>query len=359
MQYASTEGVLYGVLIVILLFACVLLHELGHGWQARAFGLVVRRITLLPIGGLAQLETPPAYPWHELVIALAGPVVNLVLAVISGIAVFILNPLSFESFTPQNWLRQMLLLPFLSPGIAVIPLYLLVANLMLFVFNMVPAFPMDGGRILRSGLALVVDYQLATRLAAWLGRVIAIAMGVLGGIGWPPADIAPNPLLLLAALAVYFGAHQEEIYVRRRRALVRVEVGEVCQRPDDTLFPWDTVTPALASRLLKHDLTLPVVVDGRVVGVVSYHDVRRAGDFSPKKTVAHVMRADFPMLQPQDTLWVALQEMDTYQLTALPVVQEGVLHGMIGLDEVTHAWRFAPRRSRRADSTLASGDTIP
>lgn len=357
-QYGGKRGVLYGILIVALLFLCVLLHELGHGLQARAFGLVVHRITLLPIGGLAQLETPPAYPRHELMIALAGPMVNLSLsAMLSGV-IFVVDPALFDSASPWEWLRQFAVVPLLSPNANGVLLYLLGANLMLFLFNMLPAFPMDGGRILRSGLALVVDYQLATQIAAWLGRIMAVAMGVLGVIGWPPAHLAPNPVLIVVALVVYQGAQHEEIYVRRRRALVRVEVGDVYQRSVEALSPWDTITPALASHLFRKEHVLPVVVDGRVTGLLTYHDLRRLHDPDAATTVAHVMRTAFPTMHLKDTLWVALQEMSAHQLTALPVVQDGTFHGMIGLDDIHRAWRFASRRSRHADSTLASGDTI-
>jgi Zn-dependent protease/CBS domain-containing protein len=353
-QYGSLMGAGYGILLVVLLFLCILLHELGHGLQARAFGIVARRITLLPIGGLAQLDSPPAYPGHELLIALAGPLVNLALALALGFLAFVIQP-----FTLARWIDEALRLLLQPPSAAGLLFYLVGANLTLFLFNMIPAFPMDGGRVLRSGMALVVDYELATRLAAWLGRILALAMGILGLIGWPPAAIPPNPLLALVGLMVFFGAQHEETYVRRQRALVRVEVGEIANRNVDTLSPWDPITTRLAARLLRHEKAIPVVVEGRVVGLLTYQDLRRLRGEGQKLTVAHAMRSQFPALRPRDTLWVALQEMHSFQLAALPVVDGGILEGVIALDDIHHAWRFAVRRRRRAATTLAPGDTTP
>ncbi len=353
-QYGRLTGALYGVLLMILLFGCILLHELGHGLQARAFGLSVRRITLLPIGGLAQLESPPAYPLHELAIALAGPLVNLGLALLLIFITYLLQP-----FTISNWVDQALLVFFSPPNITGLTLYLFGANLILFIFNMIPAFPMDGGRVLRSGLALVIDYELATRAAAWIGRFLAIFMGVIGLVGWPPARIPPNPLMLLLAFMVFFGARQEEQYVRRQRALIRLEVSKLTRPSTEVIAPWDAITNKLVAHLFQYDQTLPVLVEGRLVGLLTYQDVRRAysGGVDPSSTVAHVMRTTFPNVRLSDTLWVALQEMSSFQLAVLPVLEDGVFQGIVSLDDINHAWQFAGRHQRIAKAMPLSGDT--
>jgi CBS domain-containing protein len=155
---------------------------------------------------------------------------------------------------------------------------------------------------------------------------------------------------------VFLGARQEEVYVRRQRALVRVEVHQVALRTAETLAPWDTISGNLIAKLFKQEQALPVIVEGRVVGLLTYHDLRRVyrhGD-SPL-TVAHVMRTSFPCLRLRDTLWVALQEMNACQLAALPVVDNGLYLGVVRLDDINHAWRFAMRR-KRGLSTLVSGD---
>jgi Zn-dependent protease len=338
---------------MILLFGCILLHELGHGLQAHAFGLAVRRITLLPIGGLAQLESPPAYPLHELTIALAGPLVNLGLALILITATYLLQP-----FTISNWIDQAILIFFSPPTVTGLLLYLFGANLILFVFNMIPAFPMDGGRVLRSGLALIVDYELATRIAAWIGRVLAVLMSGIGLIGWPPAHIPPNPLMLVLGVMVFFGARQEEFYVRRQRALIRLEVSDLTRPSAEIIAPWDALTGSLVARLFQHDHTLPVLVEGRLVGLLTYQDVRRAynSGIDPSSTVAHVMRTTFPNLKLSDTLWVALQEMNSFQLAVLPVLENGLFQGVISLDDINRAWQFAGRHRGPVKAMPLSGD---
>lgn len=347
----GTALAVYWILQTLLLFGCVLLHELGHGLQARGFGLVVRRIILLPFGGIAELETPPAYPWQELIVALAGPMVNFGLATVLGLIAVISDPFSLRMSVAREALC--------TPSLTGTTLILVGTNLLLFATNMLPAFPMDGGRVLRAALALALNYELATRISSWLGRILAAGMVLLGFIGWPPAGIPPVPLLVFVGAMIFFGAQQEEIYVRRQRALVRVEVHELAQRGTSPLAPWDTITHQLAARLFRHDQTLPVVVEERVVGLLTYHDVRRAHRHLRQTplTVAHVMRTYFPILRLSDTLWVALQEMNTYQLAAIPIVENGVYQGIVRLDDINHAWRFAVRR-RRSPSTLASGDSV-
>jgi Zn-dependent protease/predicted transcriptional regulator len=352
-QHGSFFGAVYGISAIMLLFLCVLLHELAHGLQARRLGLVVRRITLLPIGGLAQLESPPSYPLHELLIAVSGPLVNLILGVVFGLTTLFVQPSTGGSW----WDNLIQSLFFSTPDLVGMLFYLTATNLMLFGFNMLPAFPMDGGRVLRAALALVVDYEQATRMASWLGRIIALGLGTFGLIGWAGVNIPPNPALVVLAVVIYSGARHEELYVRRQRALVRVEVGEVLYHPPQVLGPWDTVTHSLIAQLFKSESTLPVVVDDRVVGLLTYQDVEkrlRGPDHSV--TVAHVMRTDFPTLRPRDTLWIAHQEMNAEQLAALPVVDNGHFKGVISLDDIDQAWKLSSRQ-RRDHSSLVSGDT--
>jgi Zn-dependent protease/CBS domain-containing protein len=336
-QYKGVTGIGFGVLTVLLLFACILFHELAHGWQAKALGLVVRRITLLPIGGLAQLATPPATPLHELMIAIAGPAANLLLAGIFAVAGYFLN-----AFEARNWVDVLLILTVPSmPGLI---LYLFSVNLSLFVLNMIPAFPMDGGRVLRSVLALGTNYLLATRISAWLGRLIAAGMVILGIIGWPPAGIYPNPFLLpfliMVGAVVYFGALNEETGVRRQWALARVEVKDIYRTQAETVSPWETLSTTLIANLFKRERPLPVVLDGRIVGLLTYQEARRHLNPTDRVTVAHAMRIDFPVLALRDTLWVALQDMSSHNLPLLPVVDNDLFCGVVSLDDINQAWRF-------------------
>ncbi len=329
---------LVGVLMVLLLFGCVLLHELAHGWQARAFGLTVRRIILLPIGGLTELETPVSSARQELLIALAGPLVNLALAGGFAAAIFLINPGELANSQVTDYL-------FPHGGADGFMTYLLGTNLLLFLFNIIPAFPMDGGRILRAGLALATSYLTGTRIAAWVGRLIGIGLFGFALIGWPPFTQFPNLALMIVSLVVFMGAQNEEMFVLRRWALARVNVGDVLGRPVETLSPWDNLSQGLLARLFRRDRVMPVVVEGRLVGLLTYREAQRYAGQSQSATVAHAMRTAFPSLQLRDTLWVALQQMLTVRLSALPVVEGCEFRGMITLDDVNSAWKFASRRS--------------
>lgn len=328
-RFGNIAGAGFGILTVILLFVSVLLHELGHGVQARAFGFTVRRITLLPIGGLAELETTPSYHSHELLIALAGPIVNLGLAIATGSIAYLIQP-----FAPASWADYLLLT--VPPSATSALLYTFWVNVVLFVFNMIPAFPMDGGRVLRSALAMLTNYEAGTRLAAWSGRLIAIGLAVLGARGLLFEEAMPNPILVVLALVVWVGAQQEETYVRRRRTLVQVEVEDVYRVSEYAVEPWETVTRRMLKRAEKAGGILPVITGDRIIGLLNVEVAQRA--LRQRKTVAHVMQTHFPAVEPRETLWVALQEMSTYQLAALPVMRGHTFCGIISLDDIRHIW---------------------
>lgn len=332
----TAAGVGAGVLSVGLLFSAVLIHEIGHGLQARGLGLIVRRITLLPIGGVAELETSPRSAWQELLIAMAGPAANLGAMILLGLAALVIRP-----FGAATWAEILLLDAPVTLGALVA--YLLVMNATLFFFNMIPAFPMDGGRIVRAGLAVFLPYGTATQIATWLGRILAVLLLVTAAVGWPIPALSVRVLLLLLALMVYFGARHEGHAVQRRRVLLDVEVGSVCHPPRLQLQPSDRIDSAALSPV-RQDGIIPVMSGQRVIGVLTVEDVRQALSTRPPLTAAHLMRTELPIVQPTETLWVALREMMDHDLPAIPIVDpEGHVCGLITLRDVDHAWRLAGR----------------
>jgi Zn-dependent protease len=191
-QVAGFAGAVQGVLFILALFACVLLHEFGHAFAARGFGIETPDITLLPIGGVARLSRIPDKPWQELVVAIAGPLVNVVIA---GVLIFVIHTsATLEQIEYLENPRVELLAKLAS------------VNVMLVLFNLIPAFPMDGGRVLRALLAMAMPYARATQIAAWIGQGLAVVFGIFGIFG--------NPLLIFIAFFIFVGAQQEVAMAR-------------------------------------------------------------------------------------------------------------------------------------------------
>jgi Zn-dependent protease len=195
-QNAGLSGAIQGVLFILVLFGCVLLHEFGHALAAREFGIKTPDITLLPIGGVARLSRIPDKPWQELVVAIAGPLVNVVIAAALTFAI--------------HGSTEILQIDRLeNPRIELLDA-LRSINVMLVLFNMIPAFPMDGGRVLRSLLAMVMPYTLATQIAAWIGQGLAVVFAIFGLRG--------NFFLIFIAFFIFVGAQQEVAMSKVRRS---------------------------------------------------------------------------------------------------------------------------------------------
>jgi Zn-dependent protease len=244
-EAGSVAGALAGVTLVLSLFFIVVLHELGHALAARHYGIPTRDITLLPIGGVARIERMPDEPRHELVVAVAGPAVNVVLAV--GLAVILAmldRPWYGNVAAPSVWAQ------------------LLWINVTLAVFNMIPAFPMDGGRALRAILAMRIDTVRATEIAARLGKITAFALGLIG--------LFASPVLLLIALFVWLGAQSEVTAARFEGALSGLSVAAATIREFHTLSPRDRLEVAAAHAIAGFQHDFPVLDGGVVVGVLPH-----------------------------------------------------------------------------------------
>src|SRR5215813_10001578 len=230
------------VIFVLLLFLCVVLHEFGHAFAAKAFGINTPDITLLPIGGVARLERMPEEPVQELIIAVAGPLVNVVIALglfVAGGSQALLNPSSVE-----------------GGGLVA---QLLTINIMLVLFNLLPAFPMDGGRVLRALLATRMSYARATQVAANVGQGFAFVFGFIGLFGIPGTSFHANPFLIFIAFFVYLGASQEAALAQMRDVSRRFPVSSAMVREFRTLPEEATLEEAVDALLATSQHDFPVL----------------------------------------------------------------------------------------------------
>jgi Zn-dependent protease/CBS domain-containing protein len=263
-----------GVLFIVLLFLCVVLHEFGHVFAARRYGIKTSDVTLLPIGGVASLERMPEKPSQEIFVALAGPAVNVVIAVL---LVAVLGA-RFD-------LSQMTQLQEATTTLAG---RVAAANVALVIFNLIPAFPMDGGRVLRALLAIPMGYTRATRVAAMIGQGLAFVFAFLGLMG--------NPLLILIAVFIFLAAAGEAGYVQMREYTRGYLASHAMITSFKTLGPGATVDDAAALLLRTTQQEFPVVDNaGGLQGVLTRQALIRAlEDTGGATPVANVMDKDVP-----------------------------------------------------------------
>ena len=328
LAHGSLATVISGVGFFVALFACVLLHEYGHALAARRCGIATRDITLLPIGGVARLDRMPDKPVQELWVALAGPAVNVVIA--AGVGVWL-------AFT-GTW-ESLFTLSTTGGGFAE---RLLAVNVGLVLFNMIPAFPMDGGRVLRALLAMRLEYARATRIASTVGQGLAIAFGFAG--------LFSNPLLLLIAVFVWTGASQEAAATDMKAAIGGLPVREAMLTDFRTLSPQDTLSVATRLLIEGSQQDFLVVDAGRVVGVLSharlFEVLRERGEWTP---VTEVMVRTFRTLRPDEPLDGALFQAEPGQ-TVMPVVRNGQLVGLVTAENIGELMMIrAARRERGAE----------
>ena len=306
-------GTLWTLLILAAVFAVVILHELAHALTARQFSIPTRHITLLPFGGVAQLEHLPREPRQEMLIALAGPAVNLALAFLLLVPLALFTDLS-TLFDPVH-LRDNL------------PALLCVINLLLAVFNLLPAFPMDGGRVLRALLALRRDYVAATRRAVIVARVMAVLFGAWG--------IFIDPLLAVIAVFVWVAAGQEEVRVARQDSGAWRPIADLVERDVYTLTPEHTVLRAADFMLSTDQPVFPVVDSGRLVGLFGARQVIEGmREQIPDLLVSDRMVREFPLVTTADGAGEVLRQMRAACWPALPVLEDERLAGLIRLERL-------------------------
>ncbi|MDY7080591.1 MAG: site-2 protease family protein [Chloroflexota bacterium] len=334
-QSLGPAGALYGVVFVSLLFLCVTLHELGHSLVALHYGAKVRDITLLPIGGLARLEGEMARPGQELWMSVAGPAVNVVLAVILGAVTVPL--LGWRALGGLGLLQSRLN----ALGLERLLVDLLAANVGLALFNLLPAFPMDGGRVLRALLASRMDELDATRIATRVGQGFAALLGLVG--------IFSGALnLTMIAMFIFVGAKQEWYGVQLKTALRQAPASAALVRGGVILSPSDLLARAIEVTLRSNQTDFAVFDRGYLVGMLTREDV--AGGFQrygSNVLVERVMRTDFPVAQTGDTLLDLQRKMQTGGISVISVLEEGRFLGLATLESVRDALQLASARQWR------------
>jgi Zn-dependent protease/CBS domain-containing protein len=313
------------VAIIVALFVCVLLHEYGHSLVAQRLGIEIADITILPIGGLARLKSLPEKPWDEVKIAIAGPLVNVVLApIFFGIAILLGGGITM----PPNILEGV-------QSAAQVFVYLGFINVALVVFNLIPAFPMDGGRVLRGLLATRLGPVRATDISSAVGQFFAAAFFLIG-------LLTGNLLLALIAVFIFFGAGGEAQMVRQREQMRGLSVSDVMgsRRRTETVTPYHTFGQVLDMVIHGYQEDFPVVdEEENLVGIITRNEIMTAAH-SPDRyaSVRDVMKTDFPTISPDADLFTdgarILQESG---LRALPVVKAGDLVGMLTMDDIGQA----------------------
>jgi len=318
-QENSIAAVVSGMSFILALFGSVVLHEYGHALTARKFGVKTRDITLYPIGGVASLERIPDEPRQEFWVALAGPAVNAVIAAVLFIWIGIssaFQPLTSISLTGGSFIER-----------------LMITNLILVGFNLIPAFPMDGGRVLRSLLALRLEYTSATNLAASIGQGFAFLFGFIG--------LFSNPFLVFIAFFVWIGAANESRLVQMKSALSGIPVSRTMLTNFDVLSPDAPLGYAVQRILAGSQQDFPVVQDGQVVGVLTkgnlFSGLNKYGD---QISVERVMEREFAKADSHEMLDTAFAHLQDCRCHTLPVLYGDQLVGLVTMDNIGEFMRI-------------------
>jgi Zn-dependent protease len=310
----SVEAALRGVAFIVALFGCVALHELGHALMARRYGIRTRDITLLPIGGIARLERMPEKPMQEFAVALAGPAVNVVIAAFLWVGLAATGgfaPVEEMSVTGGSFWQR-----------------LMVLNLFLVAFNLLPAFPMDGGRVLRALLAMRLSRRRATAIAANVGQGMAILFGIVG--------FFYNPFLIFIGIFVYLGAQAEAGMVEMQSALAGLLVRDAMMTRFRTLAAQDTLARAVDELLAGSQQDFPVMDNDQPIGMLRRNDLVKAlSEGRRDLVVAEGMCRDCETVNEATPLQSAVECMRARQCATMPVVAAGRLVGLLTLENIS------------------------
>ncbi|MEF8811364.1 MAG: site-2 protease family protein [Bacteroidales bacterium] len=314
-QGLGLRDILFSVLFVFSIFFCVVLHELSHSLTARRYGIPTRSITLLPIGGVADLEKMPEDPRQELMVSVAGPLLNLAIAlflwiVLSTTGRLDLNPANFQVINKSNFL-----------------VILMFANLMLAVFNLIPAFPMDGGRVFRSLLAMKLPRDQATLVAMNIGKIFAFFIAIWG--------LYANPFLIFIAIFIYIGAQREYEMVKYTSVLAGYTIEKVLMHEYTPLHPQDSLKRAVEILLDGPEQRFIVTDEERVVGILTRNDIIQGLiKYGEDAKVEKIMNTDVTVFPSGTSLEEAYEKMRYQQITMAPVVENEKVKGLIDMENI-------------------------
>lgn len=315
-RLGSALGALEGVLFTLGVFASVVLHELGHALTARRYGIKTRGITLLPIGGVARLERMPDRPAQELAIAIAGPAVTVALVIVFYLLLRVTGLPTRPPATMggSEW-------PFLTR--------LMWINITLAVFNLLPAFPMDGGRVLRAVLAMRTNHARATEIAARIGKGFALLFGILG------LFIVGNPFLVLIALFVWMGAAGEAIAAQVKTVVADVPVSKVMVTDVRTLSPSDPLSVAIEQVRAGFQQDFPVTHDHEVAGILTREVLLKTlTEGHHDLAVSDIMQRSFVTADADEPLERAMARLQECHCRTLPVMRGRELAGLLTMEKI-------------------------
>lgn len=299
---------------IMAVFVCVTLHELGHATAAKKYDIKTRDIILLPIGGLARLEKMPEVPRHELVVAIAGPLVNVIIAaVLFAVNYVVGQPAMEQDLSRINGSNFIFML--------------LIINIILIVFNMIPAFPMDGGRVLRALLAMKMERPKATRVAAYIGQAIAAVFIVIG--------FFQNPFLIFIGVFIILGARAEARFTETQSVLKNVKVKDVIMGKYSTLNINENIGAAVKALLDGQATSFLVMNGGQVAGTLNRNEIIQALSEKGEGTaIGEVMNKDVVFLNPDAPLQELYAGFNGNANSIYPVMKDNVLTGVLDAENI-------------------------
>ena len=316
-----------GVILILGVFFCVTIHELCHSLVAMHFGIKVRKITLLPIGGVATMAEMPRKPVQELMISLAGPMSNIAILLIFYFPLRILlgqDTLMYPLLSMTSKIRV--------AGQFSIIAYIYWINLVLAVFNMLPAFPMDGGRVLRALLSYRMSRKKATNIAVKLGHVFALIFAYIG-------IVHGNIFLLIIAVFVYTAASSEGLQVNVSETIRNYTVKKVLSDDFISVAPGTSLGEVLEFLLHTHQENFPVIQDDRLVGFVTKRDFIEGLHVKNKEAmVSEVMRTDIPAVKVSTPLHEVRRLMQLHGTIAMPVTKGDKVIGMVTVYDIDRVY---------------------